>query len=86
MSEQTATPTAPSMVDVFAAAGAPTKFFNGSQLQKRYGISSSTFHRWRQNDCPHKLPEPRFGEGKSARWALEDIVEWENAKKQSHVA
>ena len=83
MSHSAPTLTAPTMIDVFAAAGAPSVFLSGSALQKRYGISSSTFHRWRQNDCSHKLPEPRFGEGKSARWALEDIVEWENAKKQS---
>lgn len=83
MSDQTFTPTAPSVIDVFAAAGAPTAYLNGSDLQKRYGISATTFWRWKQEDCPFKLPDPRFGDGKTARWALEDIVAWENAKKQS---
>ncbi|RDL44646.1 hypothetical protein DN730_09685 [Marinomonas piezotolerans] len=86
MSEQSLTPTAPTMIDVFAAAGAPSCFFSGADLQKRYSISPATFWRWRQPDCPHKLPDPRFGDGKSARWALEDIVQWENAKQQSHEA
>ena len=72
--------TAAEMTDVFAQAGAPTHYFKGSQLQKRYGISPATFWRWKKPE--HPFPEPRWGEGASARWALEDILEFEKSNQR----
>lgn len=73
------------LIDVFAANGLPSEYLSGKQIQERYNIGPATFWRWKKEDSTLGFPQPWFGEGVSARWALEDIIEWEknNTKKQS---
>lgn len=73
------------LVDVFASNGLPSAYLSGKDLQDRYGISPATFWRWKKDDNGLGFPKARFGEEKGARWALEDVIEWEknNAKIRS---
>lgn len=76
------------LIDVFTSNGLPTAHLSGKEIQDRYSISSATFWRWKKEDNTLGFPKPRFGEGVSARWSLEDVIEWEqsNARKQSREA
>jgi len=70
------------VVDVFAKAGAPSLYYRGVEIQRRYKISPATFWRWRQPEHEAPFPEPRFGTGPGARWALEDILKWEGIEEK----
>lgn len=76
------------LVDVFALNGLPSEYLSGKQIQERYRIGPATFWRWKKEDNTLGFPAARFGEGVSARWALEDVIAWEqsNTRKQSREA
>lgn len=73
------------LVDVFAAKGLPSEYLSGKQIQERYNIGPATFCRWKKPDHSFAFPAPKFGEGVSARWALEDVIAWEQSNTNKRV-
>lgn len=66
--------------------GMATGYWTSNDITSRYKISKRTLSRW-MNLGENPFPRPRIAcSGASNRWAIDDVVAWENGTYSADAA